>query len=135
MAKSWAQKLEEAKPPHAAVLDKPYAGVPASARLLIASPLLVERYVAAIPRGETRSVAKMRRDPAERHGADATCPTSTAIFTRIVAEAALDQLRSGVDRSAIAPFWRQIDPASPLARRLSCGPEFVADARASEATY
>ena len=132
MAKSWAQKLDGAKAPHVVVLDKPYAGVPAGARLFIASPHLIRDYVRAIPPGQTRTVAEMRRHLADVHDADATCPTSSGIFARIVAEAALDQLRAGADRSAITPFWRLVDPSSPLALRLSCGPEFVAEARAAE---
>jgi hypothetical protein len=37
----------------------------------------------------------LRRELAQVHGADATCPVSTAIFPRVVAEAAWDDVQAG----------------------------------------
>ena len=90
--KSWAEKRDGAPAPHIAILPRPFMGAPAGAKLFIASPLLVKAYIEAIPRGETRSVAEMRQELAGANGADVTCPTSTGIFVRIVAEAALDDM-------------------------------------------
>jgi hypothetical protein len=85
--KSWKQKMA-AKPPHTVTLDKDFAGVPAGAKLLISCPVEVELYLRRhVPPGETREVQQMRRELAKLHGADATCPVSTAIFLRTVAEA------------------------------------------------
>ncbi len=133
MARSWAQKAAGAKPPHVAVLEKPYAGLPAGSRLFIASPALIAEEIASVPQGETCSVAALRDGLARRHGADATCPTSTGIFLRIVAEMALERLAAGAPPAAVTPFWRVVEPASPLAAKLSCGAETVARLRAAEA--
>lgn len=123
--KTWAQKLAAGKPPHVAVLDKAFAGVPAGKRLFIASPQLLREKLAAIPAGETVDVAELRNSLAAEHGADATCPVTTSIFLRIVAEAALEEVAAGQQVHAVTPFWRVIDPKSPLAGKLTCGAEFI----------
>lgn len=132
MPKTWREKLDGAKPPHVAVLAKAFAGLPPGAGLFIASPRRLEAYVRAIPPGETRSIAEMRRELAAAEGADATCPTSTGIFLRILAEAALEDMNAGAPADAVAPFWRVVDPDSPLATKLTCGPDFVRRKRREE---
>jgi hypothetical protein len=130
--KTWAAKMK-AKPPHTVVLDKDFAGVPAGSRLLISCPIEVETYLRTqVPPGETREVQQMRRELAKQYGADAACPVSTAIFLRTVAESAWDQIESGVPTTDVAPFWRVVDPASPLAKKLRAGSQWIAEQRASE---
>jgi hypothetical protein len=79
--KSWAQKAAEATK-HAGVqtLEKPFAGQPVGARMLISTPHRIAEYVAAIPAGQTVSVAQMWQDLAQAAGADFTCPLTTGIF-------------------------------------------------------
>lgn len=84
------------------------------------------------PGGETREVQQMRRELAALHGADATCPVSTAIFLRTVAEAAWDDIEAGVPASDVTPFWRVVDPGSPLAKKLRAGGAWIAQQRAAE---
>ena len=75
----------------------------------------------------------MRRELAAMHGADATCPVSTAIFLRTVAEAAWDDIpESGKPVTAVAPFWRVVDPKSPLAKKLRAGSLWIEQQRAAE---
>ena len=78
------------------------------------------------------SPQKIRGDLAVRNQADYTCPVSTGIFLRIVAESAYEELMEGAPTEAVAPFWRAIDPKSPLAAKLTCGPEFIREKRAAE---
>lgn len=129
MPKSWDQKYRDAKPAHVSVLAKAFAGLPPGTTLFIASPPLLDTRLRAIPPGQTRTVLDLRDALAREHGAAATCPTSTAIFLRIVAERALEALRAGGDAT---PFWRAIGPETPLARRVSCGPDFIRHQRALE---
>jgi hypothetical protein len=130
--KSWKQKMA-AKPPHTVTLDKDFAGVPAGAKLLISCPVEVEQYLRShVPPGETQEVQQMRRELAKLYGADATCPVSTAIFLRTVAEAAWDEIESGVPTSEVAPFWRVVDPKSPLAKKLRAGGAWIEQQRAAE---
>jgi hypothetical protein len=114
-------------------LDKDFAGVPAGSRLLISCPLEVEEYLnSRVPLGETREIQEMRRELAAMHGADAACPVSTAIFLRTVAEAAWDDIEAGKPVTAVAPFWRVVDPKSPLAKKLRAGSSWIEQQRAAE---
>ena len=123
--KTWAEKLAAGKPPHVVVLEKPFAGVAAGQRLAIASPQAVQDFVRAVPVGQTRTVAQMREALATHLKADACCPTTSSIFLRIVAEAALEDIAAGRKPAKVTPFWRVVDHKSPLAKKLSCGPDFV----------
>ena len=127
MPKSWDEKYRSAKPPHVTVLQKPFAGIGAGESLFIASPPLLDARIRAIPPGRTHDPVALRAELARENGAVATCPTSTAIFLRIVAERALERLADDP-----TPFWRVIAPDSPLARKLSCGPDFIRHHRALE---
>jgi hypothetical protein len=124
-AKTWTDKMKAA-PPHVVVLDKAFAGVPAGARLLISNPREIEAYLREqVPRGKTLSIQQLRRDLAAHHGADAACPVSTSIFLRTVAEHAWDQVEAGAPLSEVAPFWRVVEPTSPLARKLRADPAWI----------
>jgi hypothetical protein len=101
--------------------------------LMISCPLDVEHYLRTQLRpGETRALQQMRRELASIHGADAACPVSTSIFLRTVAEAAWDDIEAGVPVTEVAPFWRVVDPGSPLARKLRAGPAWIEHQRAAE---
>ena len=130
--KTWKDKLK-AKPPHTVVLDKDFAGVPAGSRLLISCPVELADYLRSkVPPGETREVQQVRRELAALHGAEATCPVSTAIFLRTVSEAAWDDIQAGVPLQQVTPFWRVVDPGSPLAKKLRAGSEWISHQRAAE---
>ena len=129
MRKTWEQKYHNGRAPHVAVLDKPYAGLRPGQRLFIASPALLVARIRAIPHGETMEPAALRAELAMAHGADATCPASTGIFLRIVAERALEREAAGEDPT---PFWRVVAPEATLARKLSCGPDGLRHRRALE---
>jgi len=134
MAKSWKQKLDGGKPAHVEVLSKRFGGAPEGARMLVATPRLVDEYMRAVPSGERRTVAQMRKELAAAHGADISCPISTSIFARIAAEAALEDTTVGVPLSEVTPFWRVIEEDGTVAKKLSCGPDFIRSQRAAEAS-
>lgn len=133
MAKTWGQKLNGGQPAHVEPLAKPMWGAPAGALLFIATPRVVDSYIRSIPSGETRTVAQMREALARENKADLTCPMTASIFARIAAEAALEALDEGADASQVTPFWRLIDAKCPIAKKLSCGADFVALQRRLEA--
>ena len=118
-SKSWSEKIAVKKEQKKVRLDKPFAGIPAGAMLFVATPRIVQRYVEKIPFGQTRTIERMRRELARNNKCDATCPVSTAIFLRLVAESAWEQLQNGTDADAVAPFWRVIEPGSVIAKRLT----------------
>lgn len=130
MPKTWPEKFASAKPAHVVVLDKPFAGAAAGERLFIPSPALLAERIAALPAGARTDPVALRAALAREHGSQATCPVATAIHLRILAECALEQMAAGGEP---IPFWRAIPPESELARKLSCGPEFIRRRREAEA--
>jgi hypothetical protein len=134
MPKSWKQKLDGGKPAHVEVLNKRFGGAPEGAKMLVATPRLVDEYMRSVPKGERRTVAQMRSELAAAHQADISCPISTSIFARIAAEAALEETTAGVPLSDVTPFWRVIEEEGTVAKRLSCGPDFIRRQRAAEST-
>jgi hypothetical protein len=100
--------------------------------MYIASPGVIANWIARIPRGETRSIERMRLELARRNGAAATCPVTTAIYLRVVAEVALAEMATGTPAEGVIPFWRVVEPGSRIAQRLSCDDHLIADLRAIE---
>lgn len=129
----WRARAAKAKPAHTVVLHTDFAGVKAGTTMLIAAPDVIAAWVAAIPSGETRTIARLRNELARAHGAQATCPVTTALYLRVVAQVALADLAQGARLADVVPFWRVIDPGSPIARRLDIDPLRLADLRAAEA--
>lgn len=130
--KSWQERLQKSKPPIVQELNFDFAGLKRGMRMLVSSPQEIDGYIRSIPPGETRSVEQMRADLAGQHGADATCPASTPIFLRIVAEVASQALLQRREGETVTPFWRVIEPESRLAATLTCGPDLIRALREGE---
>lgn len=131
--KSWAEKMQS-KAPRNVVLEKPFPGVPVGATLHVSSPQAVAEFLRNHTRpGQTLSIPQLRTALANANRADATCPVSTAIFLRIVAEAAWDELIAGAPVANLTPFWRVVEPDSALAKKLRAESEWIAQQRELEA--
>jgi hypothetical protein len=130
--KSWQEKLNNGREAIVEQLDKPYAGMAIGAKMLIPTPLLVDAYVKHIPKGVSVSLQQMRIDLAADYHADFTCPLTSGIFIRIVAEAAYEEFSNGKPLTAITPFWRIINAKAPVAKKLSFGFDFVKEQRQRE---
>ena len=128
----WGKRFEKAAAPKTVTLQTDFAGIRAGALMYIASPRVIADYIASIPRGRTRSIEQMRNDLSRQNEASATCPVTTAIYLRIVAELALDGLNKGQPPAAVTPFWRVVEPGGKIARRLSCGDDLIVIQRALE---
>lgn len=131
--KSWAEKF--AKPAAAKVerIEKDFGDMKQGDRMLVATPRLVDAYVRGLGPGQTVALRRLRADLAAQNDADTTCPLTAGIFLRIVSENAWEQHERGAALEEITPFWRAVDPAAPLAKKLACGAEFVRRQRAKEA--
>lgn len=132
MPKTWAEKFKVKHEAKVVPLPKPFAGLPEGALLYIATPAIIKREIEQISRGQFVPLADIRAKLARQNQADATCPLTTGIFTRIVAEAAWDEHLAGKSIDAITPFWRVIDAQSALAKKLTCGADVVAARQAAE---
>lgn len=130
--KSWSEKMN-AKPPHYVVLEKDFAGVKKGSKLYISCPLDIASALTRIPKGKTMAVQEFRRTLAKANHCDATCPVSTALFLRIVAEYAWERMQAGADIETVPPFWRVIEPDSTIAKKLSLDQSWIALQRSIEA--
>lgn len=128
----WRKRFDKAKPAKTVQLETDFAGIKAGSTLFIASPGVLANYISRIPPGETRTILRLRNELARRNDASATCPVTTAIYLRVVAEVALAELAAGKPADAVIPFWRVIEPGSQIARRLSCDDSQIAHFRALE---
>lgn len=132
MPKSARERLAEKKEPKKVVLDKDFAGVKRGQMLFVATPAIIADYIAKIPYGETRTVERMRGELARRRRCDATCPVSTAIFIRIAAQVAVDDMDEGKAASDVIPFWRLIDGQHKIARKLTIDGRWIDERRQLE---
>ena len=122
----WRKRFNAPKAPHVVMLHADFAGVKAGNTMLISSPGEIAHYLSRIPHGETRTVDRLRNELARKAGANSMCPVTTAIYLRVVAEVALDDLATGKQLDQVVPFWRVVTPDSKVAKKLSCGPDHVA---------
>lgn len=125
MKKNWRDKLKEEKKPRVKRVEVDFADIPAGSTMFIATPQLIERYIKTIGFGKRINIKTLRKDLAIEHQADYTCPVTTGIFLRIVAEANYEKWKGGAKLREITPFWRVIEPNSALAKKLSFGQEFL----------
>ena len=133
---TWTAKLHAPKSSQTKRLEKSIAGMPAGAMMYISTPQEIDTYIQRIPVGQGVSVAQMRADLAALHQADCTCPLTTGIFLRIVAEAAFEQINHGHEAKPMpfsTPFWRVLEPQANLVKKLSFdGAEFIQRMREAE---
>lgn len=130
--KSWAQKMNPKALHKVEKTDKAFADIPEGSTMLVATPTIVDEYLRNIPEGVHTSLQQMRKDLAAGYHADYTCPITSGIFLRIVAENAYEQLQNGKPVGEIASFWRMIDSKTPTAKKLTFGMDFLKEQRRKE---
>jgi hypothetical protein len=130
--KTWIEKRDIDKQPVVKKLKKDFADMRSGERMLIATPKLVDNYIRQIPKGHQYSLSGMRKDLASEYKADVTCPVTSGIFLRIVAEAAWEEYGKGKPLKDITPFWRVMDEHSATAKKLSFGTAFLIERRKKE---
>lgn len=132
MAKTWLEKYNSAKPHQVKVIDKRFADLPEGTKMFIATPKLIDAYINEIPKGMSVDMKTMRKDLALEHLAENSCPVTTSIFLRIVSEVAYESFLNGKKIEEITPFWRVVNSKMPIAKKLSCGKEFIEEQRKNE---
>jgi hypothetical protein len=130
--KSWAEKLTSPATPVVKPCPVAIAGMKPGQMMLIPTPQLVDAAIRALQPGVSLTVPAMRQRLAAEHGAEVTCPITTGIFLRIIAEAANEALSSGARLDAVTPVWRVIDAKSPMMKKLSFDTSLLAHQRALE---
>ena len=62
--------------------------------MLIVFPSIVDKYTKSVHLGKFIDLSRMRDDLAQKYKADKTCPLTTGIFLRIVAEASYEEYKA-----------------------------------------
>lgn len=120
--KSAVLKRDQAAAPHVKTLTEAKGNNYPPGRMLVASPLAVQEELATVPRGRVITAPGLRARLARRFGADYTCPITTGIFLRIVAEAALEEARAND-----VPVWRVVAENGAMLDKLPGGPDRQAE--------
>ena len=132
--KSAREKLAVKKQIKKVVMDKSWGGMKPGDMMLVATPLMVDAYVRSIPPGKTETLPELRDALARAEACTGTCPLSTSIFVRMVAEAALEDIADGKSVSEVSPFWRVISSQDKIAKKLNVDPAWIDEQRALEAS-
>lgn len=127
------ERFSKKKEPKKVLLEKNFAGIKKGQWMFVGTPQIVAEYIKRIPSGETRTIKRMRRELARRRKCDATCPVSTAIFIRVAAQAAIDDIEDGMALAATTPFWRLISSEDKIAKKLTIDSAWIDNQREIEA--
>ncbi|MBP6632727.1 MAG: MGMT family protein [Kofleriaceae bacterium] len=110
-------KRDGAPPPRVETLAVAKGASYPAGKMLISSPREIEDLVATIPTGKVLTMGALRARLATDHKADYTCPLTTGIFLRIVAEASAEE--RGQRRPV--PTWRVVRDDGGLLDKLPGG--------------
>jgi hypothetical protein len=117
--KSWKEKLHNQD--HSKIIEIPERMSKrfGAGTMLIPKPLDVDALIRKTRKGRLLTVSEIRSRLARDNGADITCPLTTGIFVRIVAEAAEEELGNGKKR--VTPYWRVIRDDGSLNEKFPGG--------------
>jgi alkylated DNA nucleotide flippase Atl1 len=124
--KTAVEKRDQHVPVKIEVLAAPLGPAYPAGRLLISTPLAIQAVVQQVPAGQVLTLGTLRTRLAHDHGADYTCPMTTGIFLRIVAEAAEEEARADI------PWWRVVRDNGQLLDKLPGGTDRQASLLAQE---
>jgi hypothetical protein len=102
----WRSKLEDSS--HSKIVDVPPSMTKrlGGGTMLIPKPLDIDALIRKVKKGKLVTASAIRSKLARDNSVDVTCPLTTGIFIRIVAEAAEDDLHNGAKR--VTPYWRVV---------------------------
>ncbi len=115
--KSWQEKLDNASRPHVVAAPERWVSGAKNKTMLIPSAWELDAIVRQIPAGQTRKMSDIRAAMAAAHGSDITCPMTSGIFLRMLAEYAEEQREAG--KEDITPYWRVTDDKGKLLPKLA----------------
>jgi alkylated DNA nucleotide flippase Atl1 len=110
------QRASRTIEPRIVVLTEPKGNAYPPGRMLIASPDTIAAIVQRIPRGQVLRLGDLRAALAAAHDANYTCPMTTGIFLRMLAED-VDRAGTGDDM----PWWRVVRDNGALLDKLPGG--------------
>jgi len=88
--------------------------------MVIALPLDVDALIRSVRTGKLVTQTQLRVRLARKYKVNHTCPLTTGIFVRIVAETAEEDRRAG--KARITPYWRVVRDDGSLNEKFPGGP-------------
>jgi hypothetical protein len=80
--------------------------------MLIPKPFDIDAIIRKVKKGKLITQAQIREKLAKDFNVNVTCPITTGIFIRIIAEVAEEDLKKG--EQEVAPYWRVISSDGSL---------------------
>jgi len=129
---SLKEKLDRASRPHTTEAPERWVGGLKNKTMLIPSAWEIDAYIRQVPKGRTITVSQIREHFAKQYKVDITCPMTTGIFLRLVAEYAEEQRAEG--QKDITPYWRVTRDNGDMIDKFPGGKEHQAILLKKEAT-
>lgn len=127
---TWAERLAASHGVDIRPVPEGRRGMTPGKSMLYPSARMVDDAIRGVPEGVTITPKELRASLADRYGADYTCPVTTTMMLRIVAEAANEARHGGATPGEIAPVWRVLDARASALRKLTFDPAWILEERA-----
>lgn len=131
--KTWAEQLAESDGVDIRPVSEGRRGMTPGKSMLYPSARMVNDAIREIPAGQAVTPKELRATLADRHDAEYTCPVTTTIMLRIVAEAANEARGHGMAPAEVTPVWRVLDRRASALRKLTFDPAWILEERDREA--
>ncbi len=124
MKKRAVKKSPTSSDPKVKVLEMNFADMKAGQTMVVPTPELIRSVIEGTSYGEQLSLSTLREMLAARTTADVACPVTTSIYLRKLIMAAWSKhqaLPTGepdLSATEMLPFWRVVNPAMPLYKKL-----------------
>lgn len=129
---TWADRLAASDGVDIRPVPEGRRGMTPGKAMLYPSARMIDRAIRDIPEGQTVTPKELRATLADLHDAEYTCPVTTTMMLRIVAEAANESRDLGAPEGELTPVWRVLDQKASALRKLTFDPAWILAERARE---
>ena len=131
-ALTWAERLAASNDIDIRPVPEGRRGMTPGKLMLYPSAWMVNDAIRAIPEGDSVTPKELRARLARQYDVTYTCPVTTTMMLRVVAEAANEARANGAPLAEVTPVWRVLNRSASALRQLTFEPGWVADARERE---
>ena len=129
---TWAERLAASDGVDIRPVPEGRRGMTPGKLMLYPSARMIHDAIREVPEGVTITPKELRALLADRYEAEYTCPVTTTMMLRIVAEASNEARDNGAAIEEIAPSWRVLDAKASALRKLTFDPGWILEERARE---
>jgi hypothetical protein len=129
---TWAERLAASDGIDIRPVPEGRRGMTPGKAMLYPSARMVNEAIRAIPAGQTITPKELRASLADRYDAEYTCPVTTTMMLRIVAEAANEARDHGSSLDELPPVWRVLGPGASALGKLTFDPIWLLEERERE---